>query len=67
MILVAVNGYSYADTANILEIPIGTVMSRLARARLAIGKQFLVKDTTSKLAAPAKRDLNDQEPAVKPL
>lgn len=31
--LVAVDGRSYQETADILEIPTGTVMSRLARAR----------------------------------
>lgn len=31
--LVAIDGRSYQETADILEIPIGTVMSRLARAR----------------------------------
>ncbi len=31
--LVAIEGRSYKDAAEILEIPVGTVMSRLARAR----------------------------------
>lgn len=34
--LVAVEDFSYADAARILEIPVGTLMSRLARGREAL-------------------------------
>jgi RNA polymerase sigma-70 factor (ECF subfamily) len=38
--LVAVEGLSYAETAETLEIPVGTVMSRVARARKALSESF---------------------------
>ncbi len=38
LLLVAVEEYSYQEAAQFLDIPIGTVMSRLARGRLAVAK-----------------------------
>lgn len=40
VIIVYVEGYSYKDAAMILDIPIGTVMSRLATARATLGHTF---------------------------
>lgn len=42
--LICVEGFSYRETAEILDIRMGTVMSRLARARLRIGRQMLKVD-----------------------
>ncbi len=33
LMLVVIEGYRYQDVADMMEIPIGTVMSRLSRAR----------------------------------
>ncbi|HEV2953027.1 MAG TPA: sigma-70 family RNA polymerase sigma factor [Candidatus Dormibacteraeota bacterium] len=38
--LVDVEGFSYKDTAEVLDIPIGTVMSRLHRARQQLQKEL---------------------------
>ncbi|MEM7215613.1 MAG: RNA polymerase sigma factor [Pseudomonadota bacterium] len=40
VMLVYVEGFSYKDAARILEIPIGTVMSRLASSRAKLASKF---------------------------
>lgn len=40
IILVCVEGHSYRDAASILDIPVGTVMSRLAVARRKLVEKF---------------------------
>lgn len=40
MTLVSLEGYSYKEVAEILDTPIGTVMSRLSRARKTISEQM---------------------------
>jgi len=46
LVLVCVEGLSYGEVAEILDLPIGTVTSRLARARMAL-KEALDGTTTS--------------------
>lgn len=43
--LVNLEGFSYAEVAEILEIPVGTVMSRLSRARNTLAEYLLTYKT----------------------
>lgn len=45
--LIAIQGYSYEEVAHILDIPVGTVMSRICRARQNL-KQLLSQADNSK-------------------
>ena len=40
LLLTAVEGFSYRETADMLDVPIGTVMSRIARARVALSERL---------------------------
>jgi RNA polymerase sigma-70 factor, ECF subfamily len=43
LMLVSVEGMGYRQASEVLGVPIGTVMSRLSRARLTIGQKFSVQ------------------------
>jgi RNA polymerase sigma-70 factor (ECF subfamily) len=45
--LIAVEGYSYKEAAEVLDIPVGTIMSRLARARTTLMERSGIAATRS--------------------
>src|SRR5438105_9493545 len=54
VMLVDVEGFSYKDAAEILEVPIGTVMSRLHRARRQLQRRLYDYAVESGVVHPAK-------------
>ena len=53
LMLVAVDGMGYADAAGVLGVPMGTVASRVARARLALAVAMEGKEVASPVSQPA--------------
>ena len=51
LMLVVVEGYSYQEVADTLGVPIGTVMSRLSRARQML-RQKLQEENVIQLRSP---------------
>jgi RNA polymerase sigma-70 factor (ECF subfamily) len=54
LLLVTVDGMSYQEAADVAEVPVGTIMSRLARARLALQAKL-------EAGGRARRSANDAE------
>lgn len=53
--LVVIDGMTYDEAAKVLKVPIGTVRSRLARARQALRQRYRVEDETTEKVIPLKR------------
>src|SRR5688500_6284666 len=64
VLLADVEGFSYKEIAEILDIPIGTVMSRLHRGRKALQKRLYDFATERGLASPSDNP-DDREPATR--
>jgi RNA polymerase sigma-70 factor (ECF subfamily) len=59
LLLVTVDGMSYKQAAEVANVPVGTIMSRLARARVAL--QAKLEESKLDLGVHTRRSRNDAE------
>ncbi|HHJ34175.1 MAG TPA: RNA polymerase sigma factor [Gammaproteobacteria bacterium] len=55
--LIAIEGFSYGQVANILDLPIGTVMSRLYRSRKSLREYLSISETKKKRSSSNIRSI----------
>jgi RNA polymerase sigma-70 factor (ECF subfamily) len=65
--LADVEGYPYRDVAEMLEIPIGTVMSRLHRGRGKLRKRLAAYAPAPRSATPAQQPVRVPAPGLPPV
>jgi RNA polymerase sigma-70 factor (ECF subfamily) len=64
LLLVAVEGLSYADAAASVDLPVGTVKSRVSRARVRLGELLADRlEADAPAARATDRDPADQRPS----
>ena len=56
LILVCIEELSYKEVANIIDAPIGTVMSRLARARKKLSERLGINDTQHRYSSDRRTE-----------